>query len=163
MMLSYGPHVRVERVARYMTELRHIHAVFHSKNLLHYTPGLETDLVSLQLLQTPEMPPLVADPYVSQYAMYLDTLPLHKVLPHWFACVMPLMIMPDPGCVVNSPDVPTTWLESSAYFSVEDDLWTRTRYIQQLDEMTPLQRAEFIEEFAEVSIRTYCLMSVLLV
>ena len=163
MMLSYGPHVRVHRVARYMAELRHIHTVFHSKNLLHYTSELETDLVSLQLHTDPELPPLVPDPYVSQYALYLDTLPVHKVLAHWFACVMPLMITPDPGCVVNSPEVPRTWLESSAYFGVEDDLWTRTRYIQQLDEMTPLQRAEFIEEFAEVSIRLYCLVSLLLV
>ena len=163
MMLSYGPQLRVERVARYMAELRHIHSVFRAKHLVHYTTELETDLVSLQLHMSPEMPPLVEDPYISQYALYLESLPTHKLLSHWYALVLPLMITPQPGCVVTGPEIPASWVESSAYFAAEDDLWNRTRYTNQLADLTPLQRSEFVEEFAEVSIRLYCLIGLLLV
>ena len=161
MMLSYSSHVHPQGVARYFAELRHIHTVFRAKNLLHYTHELETDLVSLQLQMEPEMPPLVQEPYVSQYAMYLETLTMHRLMAHWFALVMPAMLTPDLGAIVNGPLIPSDWLQSSAYFRIQDDLWNRTRYINRLGEWTPFQRAEFVEEFAEVSIRMYCLMSLL--
>jgi len=163
MMLSYGPRVNPQGVARYLTELHHIHSVFRDRDMVHYTHELETDLVTLQLQMDPELPPLVQQPYISQYAMYLESLPQHTLLSHWFGLVMPAMLIPDAGCLINGPHIPSKWVSSSAYFHVDDDLYHRTRYMDEVTTMTPLQRAEFVEEFAEVSVRVYCLVSHLLV
>jgi hypothetical protein len=161
-MLSYGSHLRPQGVARYLAELRQVHSVFRAHNLVHYTHELDMDLVALQSQMDPELPPLIQEPYVSQYALYLETLPRHTVMSHWFGLVLPAMITPDLGALVNGPQVPSEWLVQSTYFNMEDDLWNRSRYIRHLEDLTPLQRSEFVEEFAEVSVRAYCLISLLI-
>jgi|SRR6056300_1078876 len=147
------------KVATFLAEHRHIHSVFRSRHLPHYTNELEADLVSLQTIQpTADLPPLISEPYISEYALYLQSLSRHVLLAHWFALVYPYIQIPHQGCLVEGL-VPDTWLQTSAYFHVEDDLWVRKMYEDEVTGWRSLERYEFFAESPEVYVRLQKLFS----
>jgi hypothetical protein len=106
---------------------------------------LETDLVSLEAYTCSDLPPLIADPYISKYALYLETLPRHTLLSHWFGLVYPYIQIPDQGCLVDSL-VPDAWLKTNLYFNIEDDLWLRKGLEDEIAAWRSLERYEFFAE-----------------
>lgn len=152
---------QVHRVARFLAEHRHIHQVFRSRQLPNQYASLDADLASLESAVYSEMPPLISEPYVSEYALYLESLPRHILLAHWFGLVYPYIQIPDQTCLVRG-SVPDSWLETSAYFHSPDDLWARKTFEDEVTAWRPLERFEFFAESAEVYIRVFLLFRILL-
>jgi len=121
---------------------------------------LEADLISLEACTCSDLPPLITDPYISKYALYLETLPRHTLLSHWFGLVYPYIQIPDQGCLVDSL-VPDAWLTTSLYFNIEDDLWLRKGLEDEIAAWRSLERYEFFAESAEVYIRVQSLFSLI--
>jgi len=153
--------MQTQRVARFLAEHRHIHRVFRSHHLPNFYRSLDADLVSLETSVQSDLPPLIHEPYISTYGLYLESLPRHVVLAHWFGVVYPYMQIPDQTCLVRGC-VPDTWLESSSYFHTPDDLWVRKTFEDEVMSWRPLERFEFLAESAEVYIRVYLLFRILL-
>lgn len=148
-------------VATYMAELRHIHHVFASHHLPHYYMELDTDLRSLELQSqiSMDIPPLIQDPYISEYALYIDTLPRHTMLSHWFGLVYPYMQIPDQKILLMHADLPPGWIEASMYFNISDELLIRKQFEDQVVAWRPMERFQFFEESAEVYLRMFGLFS----
>lgn len=150
-------------VAQYMAELRHIHHVFRSHGLPNYYSHLDTDVRLLEISHIGMDTPLIQDPYISKYALYIDSLPRHTMLAHWFGLVYPYMQIPDQTILLShATDLSPQWIESSAYFHVQDDLMIRKTFEDEVMGWRPMERYQFFEESAEVYIRLYALFSVLL-
>lgn len=152
--------VQIQRVAVFLAEHRHIHRVFRSHHLPHHVESLEADLVSLENHLRTDLPPLIAEPYISQYGMYLETLPRHTLLAHWFLLVYPYMQIPDQTWLVRGT-VPEAWLETSAYFNSPDDLWARKQLEDEVKAWRPLEQYQFLAESAEAYLRFHLLARLL--
>lgn len=158
MMLSYGSRVTQKGICLFLAEHREIHRVFVDHNLPNAHLDLMKDVASLETLHV-ELPPLVPEPYVSEYALYLETLPFHKILAHWFVMYYVHRMIPDASILIESPALPPEW--KSDYFELSDNLLERRLYEDAVRSFMPLELAEFTEEMAEVYIRLACIISLL--
>lgn len=160
MLLSYAHQVTLRGVGLYLAEHRALHRVFQEYNLPNAHHLLDEDLVALEIaVGTPDMPPLVPEPYISEYAVYVSTLPFHRMLAHWFVMSYVHMMIPDAGSLIRSSVLPDGW--SSGYLSRDDDLLVRRSHEDSLRSFMPLESSEFTEELAEVYIRLLCIVSLL--
>lgn len=159
MMLSYGSRVTQKGVCLFLAEHREIHRVFVNHNLPNAYLKLMKDVTSYEVLQNPELPPLIPEPYISEYALYLESLPFHKILAHWYVMYYIHRMIPDASILIESDVLPNGW--RSEYLDTPDDLLERRLYEDAVRAFMPLEVAEFTEEMAEVYIRLACIVALL--
>lgn len=159
----------LRQTAMFLAEHRHIHQVFQKHYLPNYYEQLDTDIKTIDMYHldaaglSMELPPLVPDPYISPYALYIDSLPRHVMLAHWFGLVYPYIQIPDQKILVAHTGVSPVWLAQSQYFNIEDDLLIRKTFEDEVDLWRPVERYQFFAESPEVYIRLFKLFSLLYV
>lgn len=112
----------VDNFARYLAEQRAVHAAmrtFPVRLAVDFVEALETDLWFLELeVWHADMPWLLQDPYVSEYATFLKDLPVPRLACHFYNLVFAHLVGGNHRVAEAALEgvLPTSWLDASEFY-----------------------------------------------
>jgi hypothetical protein len=148
-------HARFTGFCKYVAEQRELHGVlrarFPVRTVTNFQEALDTDLFFLELeAWHADLPMLTPQPYVSEYAAFLETLPKERLGCHWYNLVFAHLVGGNRAIAASAaPVLPKGWLDSSEFFTrVKDDdvLTLRDAFETEAQSWSPEQREVCLAE-----------------